>query len=874
MHSLVPANKPFHFPLCCVALAVCGTLAFPAEANDWFNPNFLSTESGAVADLSRFESGEGQAPGMYRVDVWVNDDFITTSNLRFDAVDKTSNAQVGSIVDDTGLYPCLSLKWLRRFGLDTTAIKDTGKIVDNTQCLDVAHFYPGVTSHFDFSGQKLFLTFPQVALQNSARGYIPPEEWDEGINAGLLNYTLTGDHGHDNESHYLNLNGGLNVGAWRFRHNSAWSYTNYRNGHRQSRWRSISTYAQRTLIPFKSELILGDSSSESTVFDSLGLRGVRLYSSESMYPDSQQGYAPTIRGTASGRSKVIIRQNGYVIYQNVVQAGAFEINDLNPTSSSGDLDVTVEADGGGTQHFTVPYSMVPLLQREKRLKYEAVAGRYRNGDSDKNAPFFVQGTLARGFGNGVTLYGGTQIAGRYQSLAVGAGRNLGRLGAVSVDLTSARSRLVDDSEHQGQSLRFLYARTLNTLGTNVQLLGYRYSTSGFYTLDEVAWDSMRGYQYNWQDKGDGAGYRPEPVSYHDLRRNKKGRLQLDISQQLGDFGSLYLSGSQQTYWNSQGSDRWYQAGYSSGWNGISYNLSLSMNRTVGLSGTNRLVSFNVSVPFGRWLGHNMVDRSALNSMYTTAQASRDQDGISTVRTGVSGTLLKDNNLSYSVMQGHNSHTGESGSLNATWRGTYGTASAGYSHSRYDHSLNWDISGGAVVHANGVTLSQPLGDTNVLIKAPGAKGVSVENETGVKTDWRGYAVMPYATVYRRNRVALDVNSLDSHTDLDDNVQSVVPTEGALVRAEYTAHTGVRALLTLMRDGHPIPFGAMVTEQVSGVTGIAGEGGQVYLVGVPMKGTLKVVWANGTTGQCRMPFSLPENSEQLPVVQMTLVCNKGN
>ncbi|MBE0762786.1 fimbria/pilus outer membrane usher protein, partial [Escherichia coli] len=50
---------------------------------------------------------------------------------------------------------------------------------------------------------------------------------------------------------------------------------------------------------------------------------------------------------------------------------------------------------------------------------------------------------------------------------------------VSVDITHARSQLADDSKHEGQSLRFLYAKSLNGFGTNFQLLGYRYSTKGF-----------------------------------------------------------------------------------------------------------------------------------------------------------------------------------------------------------------------------------------------------------------------------------------------------------------------------------------------------------------------------------------------------------
>ncbi|EPY4491233.1 fimbrial biogenesis usher protein [Klebsiella variicola] len=861
MNTFISESRLRDFRLNTVAFAVSCVLSGSVHAADWFNPNFLSKEAGAVADLSRFESGAGQAPGQYRVDIWMNDEFVTTSNINFDPVDgkiAPAAATTDTPADDTGLRPCLTINWLKRLGIDTAQVSGgEGKIPENAekeQCVDVSRIYPGATSRFDFSGQKLFLSFPQAAMQNSAKGYIPPEEWDEGINAGLMNYTLTGDHGQDSESHYLNLNGGLNIGAWRLRHNGAWSYTDYKNGYRQSRWQNISTYAQRTVIPLKSELVVGDSSSGSDVFDSVGFRGARIYSAEAMYPDSQQGYAPTVRGIAPSRSKVTVRQNGYVIYQNVVQAGAFEITDLNPTTSSGDLEVSIEADGGAVQRFTVPYSTVPLLQREGRMKYEAVVGRYRSGSTDKGKPIFVQGTLARGFSSGITVYGGTQIATRYQAVAWGLGRNLGDLGAVSADLTSARSQLADGSDHQGQSLRFLYAKSLNTLGTNFQLLGYRYSTRGFYTLDDVAWDNIQGFQYSWRNDDDGQGYHPEPVSYHDLRRSKKGRFQLNISQQLGELGSLYVSGSQQTYWNTSGSDTWYQLGLSSGWHGISYNLSWSMSHSTGISGTNRLLSLSMSIPFGRLLGRDMPEHNALNSMYATAQASRDQDGVTSVQTGVSGTLLQGNNLSYSVMQGHNSTSGENGSVNATWRSTYGSASAGYNHNRYNRSLNWDVSGSMVAHADGVTLSQSLGDTNVLIKAPGAKGVQVENETGVKTDWRGYAVMPYATVYRRNRVALDVNSLDMHTDLEDNVQNVVPTEGALVRAEYVTHTGGRALLTLTHEEHLVPFGAVVTEKTSGVSGMVNEAGQVYLTGIPSTGTLEVVWSNASTGRCHVPCAI--------------------
>ncbi|HBC7472199.1 TPA: fimbria/pilus outer membrane usher protein, partial [Klebsiella oxytoca] len=102
---------------------------------------------------------------------------------------------------------------------------------------------------------------------------------------------------------------------------------------------------------------------------------------------------------------------------------------------------------------------------------------------------------------------------------------------------------------------------------------------------------------------------------------------------------------------------------------------------------------------------------------------------------------------------------------------------------------------------------------VLIKAPGADNVRVENQTGVQTDWRGYAVLPYATEYRENRVALDTNSLADNVDLDDAVASVVPTHGAIVRAEFKAHVGLKLLMSLIYNGKPVPFGALVTSDDS-------------------------------------------------------------
>ena len=176
----------------------------------------------------------------------------------------------------------------------------------------------------------------------------------------------------------------------------------------------------------------------------------------------------------------------------------------------------------------------------------------------------------------------------------------------------------------------------------------------------------------------------------------------------------------------------------------------------------------------------------------------------------------------------------------------------------------------VGHENGITLSQPLGDTNVLIKAPGAGGVRIENQTGILTDWRGYAVMPYATVYRYNRIALDTNTMGNSIDVEKNISSVVPTQGAFVRANFDTRIGVRALITVTQGGKPVPFGSLVRENSTGITSMVGDDGQVYLSGAPLSGELLVQWGDGANSRCIAHYVLPKQSLQQAVTVISAVC----
>ena len=808
-----------------------GSFSFNTLAREVFNPALLkvNTPLQGTIDLSIFETGEGQPPGIYHVDIYLNDDLKEVRDVEF-SLQK----------DDAGnerLQPCLSKAQLEAMGVKTQLYPALGDEKDRCASLQAI---PQAKAEFRFSSQQLLLSIPQMAVAQNARGYVPDTQWEAGIPAFLLNYSMSGDNtsdrnkGGDSNSQYANLRPGINIGPWRLRNYTTWN----RNSDNQNKWDTVYTYASRNIIPLKSQLLLGDSTSPSDVFDSVPFRGAQLASDEEMLPDSQKGYAPVVRGVARSNAQIIIRQNGYIIYQSYVSAGAFEINDMYPTGGAGDLYVTIKEADGSEQLMVVPFASLPVLQREGRLKYSLTGGQYRSYAHDVDATPFIQATFIYGLPKGFTVYGGSQSARHYHSAASGLGKNLGDLGALSADVTQAWSSPQDRSNDNGQSWRIRYSKNIVQTGTNVAIAGYRYSTSGFYSLAEI--------MNTWSDNYN---------AYLSAER-RRNRSELTVTQSIGErLGSLSLSYIQEDYWKSGRTMRSIGAGYSSSWNGISYGLNYSYNENSSTQNGfdqgrvydhDHLFNFNVNVPMTLLLPNTW----ASYSMNSSKQGS-------TVNTiGLNGTALESNNLSWNAQQGYASKGGSnSGNLNADYRGTYGEVTSGYSWDSYTRRVNYGFQGGIIAHENGVTFGQQMSETVALVAAPGAAGIAVSNQPGVRTDWRGYAIVPYVTPFRRNAIQLDTQTLPDDVELTLNNQNVVPNRGAVVRANFNASVGQRALMTILdTGGKPIPFGSMVSDPAQkGEAGfIVGDGGQVYLTGLAERGVLLVKWGNDAGQKCILPY----------------------
>ncbi|WP_010431832.1 fimbria/pilus outer membrane usher protein [Enterobacter mori] len=815
-----------------------------AHARDYFNPELIELDNPGMkgADLSAFESGS-QLPGTYRVDIVLGDQVVDTREVKFDAV-KDANGE-------ESLQPCLSVAQLKSWGVKTELFPE---LASGGECAKLDAI-PQASAEFLFSAQRLVISIPQAALSPQARGYVPPEMWDEGITAAMLNYSLSGSNNRarngndsDTNSQYANLRPGINIGPWRLRNYTTWT----RDSNGKDKWDTVYTYGQRAIIPLKAQLTAGDSSSPADVFDSIPFRGAQLASDDDMMPDSLKGYAPVVRGIARTNAQVIIRQNGYQIYQSYVAPGAFEITDMYPTGGAGDLDVTVKESDGSEQHFTVAFASLPVLQREGRFKYAVTGGQYRSYNSDVDKTPFSQLTGIYGLPYGLTMYGGFQESSKYQSLAAGIGKNMGDLGAFSTDVTQSWGTPKDMPKSQGQSWRIRYSKNFVETGTNFAIAGYRYSTSGYYGMQEVL-DSY----------GDSS-------ALQDRRRN---RAELTMSQNIGqNFGSLMLSAVREDYWNSGKTMESYSTGYNNSWNSVSYGITYTYSKNGSTDSYGHTTSYDkdqqialtVSVPLEKFLPRTWANYSMNHS----------KNNGTTHSVGLNGTALENNALSWNVQQGYGTdNVGYTGNANADYKGTYGEVTAGYGYDKDSDRLNYGLQGGIIAHADGVTFSQPLGETNVLVKAPGAKGVSIQNQSGAKTDWRGYTAVSNLTPYRKNDVALMTDTLPDDVELELTNKTVIPTRGAVVRADYVANVGIRVLMTLNHSsGQPVPFGAIATVKGQGANSfIVGDKGQVYLTGLNPSGTLLVKWGNDTSEQCNANYSLSEKNLTSGVLVISARCN---
>ncbi|SES14191.1 fimbria/pilus outer membrane usher protein [Pseudomonas sp. NFPP19] len=801
-----------------------------ADDEEQFNTSFLQGATSSV-DLQSLFASSRVLPGIYRVDLYGNETLVGRRDIDFRRSPGTNKIEA-----------CLTLEMVQQLGVDIDKLQASGKLGsdDPETCLDLPALIDHASVRYDVPRLRLMVSVPQSAMARGRRGYVDPALWDEGVPAAFINYQLSssrnGTRGENTLSNNVGLRNGINLGAWRLRNESNFSSSTGR----PSTFKSNRSYLQHDVTALKGQFSAGDIFSDADLFDSVRYRGLKLASDDGMRADSERGYAPIIRGIAQSSATVEIRQDSYLLYTANVPPGPFEISDIYPSGSNGDLEVTIiEADG--RRRVTVQaFSSLPIMVREGQLKYSVSAGQYNSNSDDQKSPQFVSSTLAYGISSNLSGIIGVQASENFKALSVGAGRNT-TIGAVSLDLTHSMSSTFG-ATITGNSLRALYAKTFTGTDTNFTLAAYRYSTEGYRTLTEHV----------------------EELSNDGQKRigNSKTRTDLTVNQSLGRnqrYGSIYINASDQRYWGRGGSQS-LSAGYSNYWGDVSYNLGATYSKDVGNYGpanNDTLVNLSVSFPLG--------SKPRAPRAFVSASTQKSGD---TTQMGINGYLSQDSDTYYSVQAGNSSTGGSSGSVNLSTRTSVMDISAGYSQGRGYNSQNLNLSGSIVGHAGGINLGQTVGETFALAQVEGVEGVKIGSFSGARTGSNGFAVVPNAQPYRVNWINLDTRDLGADIEIDSATRQVVPRRGAVVLARYTSKTGRRVQFALFDARHqPIPFGASLEDSTGKQLAISDPGGKALALVEADAGTLTINWQGQ---RCEAPYALPERNAALNYERATLVC----
>ena len=830
--------------------AVDPSSADPAAATAvTFDADFFPAGMAPKVDLSRFEKSGAVAPGTYRGDVILNRVWRANTDIVLDV------APGGKDV-----LPCFDKASLTSYGVDLKKVAaDTthpGKkpIPDGRFCGPLSDYIPGATTGFDGGEQTLTIEVPQIYSSHNARGWVDPSEWNSGINAAVVGYNAnfyrSDDGNRSLASGYLGLNLSQHIGSWSINHTGSLMWIEGQG----NKYQASSTFLQHDIPSLRGQMLVGDSFTPGDLFDSVRLRGVRLFSDDRMLPNSLRGYAPVVRGVADTNAHLIIRQHGYVVYDTNVAPGPYVIDDLSPTGYGGDLDVEqIEADGR-VKRFTVPFAAVPMSLRPGMTRWSLAAGKIDQLNL-RDEPTILQGTYQRGLTNLVTAYGGATLATDYASVIGGAAFNT-KVGAFAADVTEARNRVPTRPATTGTSVRLSYNKNLVDTGTNFAVAAYRYSTSGYVGLQDATY--MR----------DAAARGENP----DAIQRQRNRVDVNISQNLGNtYGQFFLTGSVLDYWNARGRQVNFSVGYSNRWKLLNYSISAQRTRDTTIANAaytgpiTDTVPGNIAGALGAPTTPGRVDTSifltvsmplgrSAHAPIFNALTSHSQQGGSNEQASVSGTLGDEQRLAYGATLSHDAST-TNASVNTQYNGSHGNYAASYSYGTNYSQASVGTSGSLILHAGGYTFSPPTGDTIALIHAPNAKGARVLSGQGSVVDGNGYAVVPYLQPYQLNTVELDPKDSSTSVELKSTKESVAPRAGTVTLLNYETTRG-RALLveTSLPDGRPVPFGANVLDEKGDNIGVAGQASRLYIRDMQSSGVITVQWGDGAADSCQITLQL--------------------
>lgn len=754
-----------------------------------FNPAFIKNYAvSSDAALDKFISDNDDTPGLYSLDIDVNEQFVGRSLVKLEKKDNI-------------LQICLTEKLVSSLGLidslmDSFTKESEGS--DNNACIFLSTLVPESAFNFNFNKQQISITIPQRDLIKNIAPESNPVNWDEGNTVIFSNYYFnrytTRTDGYSKTTNSLNLNSGINLFKWRLRHDSQIYDDQYT---------AINTYLERDIDSVKGKLTFGDFYSGSIFSNGSSLRGARLRNDNTMLSNRETGFAPSIQGIAKSQAqvKVYLPNSNTEIYSTVVPAGPFEINDLLPIYYSGDLLVEIIESNGEIQKMLIPIQSGLSFTRPGKIDFDIGAGKLRYKNSVFGDPLF-DASMRYGINNYLSASLGTIASQDYLSNALGVTINT-KIGAFNTEIIHSKAKLKNNNKTlEGNAYKLSYSKAFVETETYINLSTIQYDSKN-YTTAYTAMQMNRD-DYNDDNQQQYDGYK------------LKTQYTVSLSQRLPyQLGNVNLSGSLADFWNNSGQNKQYTASYNTNIRNVG--LTTSLQKIDNQFNRDTLFSMSVSIPL-----YSSDNTMSLTSSYLSANKTQN------LGVGVNGAVGQ--SVNYSVNVGQDKYDNEQshyGSASVSYKSSFANLSTDYSQYQDAKTLNLSANGAIVGHSGGLLFSNTLGNSFAIIKAEGIENAHVLGADTTTNRW-GYAIQPNLIPYRKNLIGIDTKDLSQNYTIEESKQMVIPRSGSAVFVDLKTKIGAPIVLKVTdKNNNPLPLGATVYDAQEQPLTFVGQGGKIFL-----------------------------------------------
>lgn len=759
-----------------------------------FDTDILKSR-GLGADLNRyFAEAPRFLPGTHSVSVKVNGNDRGTAAVRF--------SEDGTM--------CVDNDFLEFAGLIPVPIKA------NETCHDIRSDYAQAVINPLPNQEAVELYLPQEAL-NSLSADV--KNFQHGGTAGMLNYSLfstksdySGSDSSSNRYSQASLEAGFNTMDWALR--SRYILTDD-NGNRNTE--SIYTSAEHVFVPQRLTMQVGEINAMSDVLNGVPITGVQLMPTSGLQKDSSGVSVSGIARTSQAR--VEVRQNGRLIFNTLVPAGPFTLDDVPMVRNNVDLDVTVVESDGSTNHYIVPASSVKSRNLSRPNGLTVSAGQVRGIDSDYSDPLVFNVSDGWRIFPWMNLLASGVVAEDYQAAGARTEFMVTDDWNISTSMAASKAQFGDSDNGIKNELQSDYSLTEN-VGLSASMAHY----SGDYReLADAMDDDYQGYDNSYSANirwsTPLAGAFSAGLSYNQAAGDGEDSRYLLLS-----WGKTFKYASVNVNWQS----------------------------AVGNSDDDQnddLLYINLSIPLGG---------SQSLSSYMRKQGDSTSYGLAN-----SGSLGSDTNYYISADRDQESKENSfNGNINTNLHYTQLSVGGGTSGDN-QRNYNATLSGGIAMHKEGVTFSPySIKDTFAIAKLSEPKaGVEITTPQGtVWTDRWGQAVIPGLTEWRNSRIEVDANKLPQSMTLANGTKYIAAAHGSVSEVSFKVLNSRRVMLRIKQaDGKPLTKGLSVVDDKDNYVVTVVDDGHVFLNDADQVAALYAI-NDDNQRLCKLDFTLPEKHDE--------------